>query len=90
MRTAFADAARAYWRVYRETVGDLAWADVLEGWAVRHTLGCLLARVAGRSPLEYLSSDERQRQRRVVTRMMVHPPASVEAMVERFTEDIDG
>ena len=90
MRTAFADAARTYWRVYRETVGDTAWADVIEGWAVRHTLGCLLARVAGRSPLEYLSSDERQRQRRVVTRMMDPPPATVEAMVERFMEDLDG
>ena len=36
--------------------------------AVRHTLGCLLARVAGRSPLEYLDEHERAQQQRRRTR----------------------
>jgi 5-methylthioribose kinase len=36
----------------------------------RHTLACMLARVAGRSPLEYLSEDERQRQREVIVAMI--------------------
>ena len=34
----------------------------MEPRAVRHTLGCLLARVAGRSPLEYLDEPQRARQ----------------------------
>ncbi len=34
-------------------------ATALEPRAVRHTLGCLLARVAGRSPLEYLDEPHR-------------------------------
>jgi len=50
-RSAFAEAARLYWSVYRDEVGFLPWVEGLEQRAVRHTLGCLLARVAGRSPL---------------------------------------
>ena len=46
-RAAFAQAAADYWRLYRETLGDVAWAGGLEERAVRHTLGCLL-RARGR------------------------------------------
>src|SRR5207253_6106542 len=44
----FTQAALLYWRAY-------AGERQLEPRAVRHTLACLLARVAGRSPLEYLN-----------------------------------
>jgi 5-methylthioribose kinase len=46
--------------------------------AVHHTLGCLLARVAGRSTLEYLTPGERARQREVVVRLMQKLPSTVE------------
>jgi 5-methylthioribose kinase len=46
--------------------------------AVHHTLGCLLARVAGRSTLEYLTPEHRTRQREVVIRLMQNPPATIE------------
>jgi 5-methylthioribose kinase len=61
MREGFADAARLYWVTYGEEVEELPWAADIEERAVRHTLGCLLARVAGRSPLEYLDESERAR-----------------------------
>jgi len=48
LRREFAEAALEYWRVYAATLGTLPWAADLEQRAVRHTLGCLLARVAGR------------------------------------------
>ena len=51
---------------------------------VRHTLGCLLARVAGRSPLEYLDTDARARQRAAVVELMRHPPETVGELVEQF------
>jgi hypothetical protein len=41
-----------------------------EPMVVRHSLGCLLARVAGRSPLEYLTQAERARQRKKVVELM--------------------
>ena len=48
-------AAALFWNVYRREIDSLEWAQTLEPRAVRHTLGCLLARVIGKSPLEYLT-----------------------------------
>ena len=50
-----------------------AWAADLETRAVRHTLACLLARVVGRSPLEYLDAAERSRQRECRTAHYASP-----------------
>jgi len=79
-----AEAARVFWRAYRATLGELPWAQDLETFAVRHTLGCLLARIDGRSPLEYLGEGERVRQRAAVLALMTGPPATVDGLVERF------
>lgn len=90
-RSAFAEAARIYWRTYCATVGNAsgtgggnAWVAELEPRAVRHTLGCLLARVAGRSPLEYLSAGERIRQRAAVMSLMQAPPGTVGQLISDF------
>jgi aminoglycoside phosphotransferase (APT) family kinase protein len=84
-RSAFAGAADDYWLTYRRTVGDAPWTGGLEARAVCHTLGCLLARVAGRSPLEYLSEAERARQREAVVALMADPPRTVADLVAAFT-----
>jgi hypothetical protein len=60
------------------------WAADLEGHAVRHTLGCLLARVAGRSLLEYLDEAVRARQRRTVLALMQSPPTHMADLVDEF------
>jgi tRNA A-37 threonylcarbamoyl transferase component Bud32 len=96
-RDAFAAAARQYWQIYTETIGDvfqaypspvqnyLGGADSdLEFRAVRHTLGCLLARVAGRSPLEYLDEASRIRQREAVLALLTNPPGRVAELVNEF------
>jgi 5-methylthioribose kinase len=84
-RQAFASAAETYWRAYQETAGAPAWAADLEENAVRHTLGCLLARVAGRSPLEYLTPAERAQQGELVVDLMRETPRSIADLVRRFT-----
>ena len=84
MREDFADSARFYWATYREVVDELPWAADIEHRAVRHTLGCLLARVAGRSPLEYLDESERARQREAVLALLQYPPESVPGLVVDF------
>ena len=61
--------------------GDRELAKVI----VRHTLGCMLARVAGKSPLEYLTEPQRQRQLEFVVDAMRSPPATVPALVAAFT-----
>jgi len=69
----FIDAARRFWDVYLATsaaAGKGAWDPSIEQMSARHTLGCMLARVAGRSTLEYLNDDERARQEKVVVDAM--------------------
>ena len=86
-RADFRAAAARYWTVYRDTLEAAPWADGLEARAVRQTLGCMLARVAGRSPLEYLDADERRRQRKAVLGLLSDPPATVAALAERITAE---
>ena len=76
-RADFAAAAVDYWTTYRDTLGDVPFAAELEPRAVRHTLGCLLARVRGRSPLEYMDAEERTRQANAVLRLMAAPPSTI-------------
>ncbi|MCX6624194.1 MAG: phosphotransferase, partial [Acidobacteria bacterium] len=78
-RGCFGQEAAAYWDTYR-AAGGLAG----EQESVRHTLGCLLARVHGRSPLEYLTAAEGARQAAVVAGMMEHPPLSMLRMIRQF------
>jgi aminoglycoside phosphotransferase (APT) family kinase protein len=87
-RGTFAAAAKRYWKTYREALGDVDWADDLESRTIRQTLACLLARVAGRSPLEYLSPAEKARQTNVVVNLMSSAPETVELLVETFLEQI--
>ena len=87
-REAFADAARAYWNRYRSIVVSEPWANDFEGRAMRKTLGVLLARVRGRSPLEYLDQTERDRQTAVVIALMADPPATVPALTDAFLDRI--
>lgn len=54
----------------------------------RHALGCLLARVVGRSPLEYLSPAERDRQRQAILRLLDEPPRDVPKLIDSFLREI--
>ena len=84
----FAAAALAYWRVYAEELGKPAWAADLEPRAVRHTLACLLARVVGRSPLEYLDAAERIRQRDAVLHILHAVPVTVADLISQFEKQL--
>lgn len=83
-RALFCGAAQRYWRHYAAAVKGQPWADRLEPYAVRHTLACLLARVDGRSALEYMDAEERMRQRRVVLTLVANPPADMNDLVRQF------
>jgi len=84
-RDDFTKATEIYWRAYRESLGDPDWSRDLEEHAVRNALGCLLARVDGRSPLEYLSREEREHQRDVVLRLMRRTPSSISDLARSFS-----
>ncbi len=74
---------------YAAGIDDCPWRDARDDRGVRHALGCLLARVVGRSPLEYLSPSERDRQRAAVVGLL-RPTPDLDAMVERFTTAVAG
>lgn len=92
LRPQFAAAAQHFWQVYQadsQTPTSAAWQATVESYAIRHTLACLLARVAGRSPLEYLTKPEREHQQAVVVALIQHPPLTMTALVEEFIDRID-
>lgn len=81
-RSPFLDAARKF-------ASGLP-AELIAERGVRHALACLLARVSGRSPLEYLDDAERARQRRVVLRLLSDPPQrNMPELVDRFARQLD-
>ena len=83
-RAGFGRLALIYWQAYREYAGKGFWDEKCEARAVKHTLACLLARVHGRSPLEYLGPGEQKRQRECVLELVKKPPTSIAALVESF------
>jgi len=63
--------------------------DVTGPRGARHTLGCMLARVAGRSPLEYFNDFERDRQRQIIVDLMSAPPMCVMELIDEFAKRLD-
>jgi aminoglycoside phosphotransferase (APT) family kinase protein len=88
LRGEFADAVERYWQRYWNIVRDGDWAANLEPRAARHTLGCMLARVRGRSPLEYLDKDERDRQAAAIVALMRDPPETVVGLASGFVAEL--
>ncbi len=68
-REAFLTMASEYWQEYAANRPEETMTELNDA-AVRHTLACMLARVAGRSPLEYLDEAQRQRQQRIVLELL--------------------
>jgi aminoglycoside phosphotransferase (APT) family kinase protein len=82
-RTAFLRAAEVYWQAYQSAAGEFLLANSFEPRAVRHTIGCLLARVDGRSPLEYLSADEQEHQRTFALSLMENLPDGIATFIDQ-------
>lgn len=80
--------ANIYWHSYCAGTKDSFRDDSCEPRAVRHTLACLLARVNGRSPLEYLDRNKKDRQRRIVLNLMKKPASTVPQLIESFTGEL--
>ena len=87
-RTYLANAAALFWQTYSHQIGSLGW-DAIEPRVVRHTLGCLLARVAGKSPLEYLTTQEAARQKAAVLHLITNPPPTVTDLTAEFIRQIE-
>jgi aminoglycoside phosphotransferase (APT) family kinase protein len=83
-RTRFTEAALRYWAVYWREVHREEWSAGLERRAIGSILACLLARVAGRSQLEYLDGSKRLNQQRVVLELIQTLPVDVPRLITGF------
>lgn len=92
-RFRFFELTRAFWRGYGSTV---TYRPVVElaGRGVGHLGVCLLARVDGTSPVDYLTEDrQREAARRLGRRLLSDPPAGWEdvlALAEQETAPLAG
>jgi 5-methylthioribose kinase len=77
-------AALRFWESYRSAAPALGSLPGLESRAVSHALACLLARVDGRSPLEYLTEIQRREQRNAVLAAIHDPPQTVASLIDRL------
>ena len=87
-RASMANAAAVFWRAYFNEIAALGWNGI-EPRTVRHTLGCLLARVVGKSPLEYLTAHEATRQKDATLQLIANPPTTIEHLIAAFIQKIE-
>lgn len=89
LRGTFIDTAQHYWQTYFKQTGDEPWAGELEYFCVQHTLACLLARVAGKSMLEYLGPDQKKTQQEIILDMIRENHAGMTSAINRFAQLLD-
>ena len=63
--------------------------EIRERRAVKHTIGCFLARVCGLSRLEYLNHAEQTRQRLIGLELVNDSPSTIKDLISRFNEKIN-
>jgi aminoglycoside phosphotransferase (APT) family kinase protein len=83
-RRRFVSAAKLYWRSYLQAAAPFHQSADFESRVVHHTLACLLARVAGRSTLEYFSPNHRRAQQEVVLQLIPDMPRNATELIDRF------
>ena len=70
---------------YLQSVSRVSkFSGIEERW-IKHTLGCLLARVHGRSPLEYLKDSEREAITEKTLECLDQIPSDIHTLIDRIT-----
>lgn len=87
-RDLFLEAAGTFWATYAASAAAAPWFRGVEERSVRHTTACLLARVDGKSPVEYLDAGGRDRQRAAALALMQDPPQHFNALVSTFSAEL--
>lgn len=80
-RQSFKKAAGLYWKTY------VSHFEGMTGWeerCIRHSIGCTLARVAGKSTLEYLDSEDKRRIYMRCMDLIKHTPGSMIQFINQF------
>lgn len=88
-RQALGGAAILFWEHYQFAACDCLTAPSHQARATRHAIGCLLARAAGKSPVDYLDTVQRNRQRVVCLKLLETAPTEVAVLAERFVRELE-
>ena len=83
-REDFFNFCLTYWNAYRHQAKVLMHLKGYELRAIQHTLACLLARVKGKSPLEYLDKNEQEFQLHIVLSLLRNIPVSMDDLIHSF------
>jgi 5-methylthioribose kinase len=79
----FVDLVREFWRTLRKTLADGLFGQGFEALTVKHLGALMLARIDGKSPVEYIQDEEtKDRVRQAATRILVQPPEELEGAIE--------
>tara|TARA_Y100001972_G_scaffold128371_1_gene188799 strand:+ start:4547 stop:5548 length:1002 start_codon:yes stop_codon:yes gene_type:complete len=83
----FIDLALRSWNSYRSifTYDE----DHFERRCIKNLLGCMLARVHGKSPLEYLSLAAQKWQSAMVSTFVEKPPATMFQLIDAYKKSLD-
>ncbi|GJM29488.1 MAG: aminoglycoside phosphotransferase [Cyclobacteriaceae bacterium] len=87
-RNLFFQAALNYWDTYSKAIKEPR--DQLEHMTIKHTLACMLARVCGRSQLEYLNQIQKDQQKQAVLSAMSTFPVTLKALIEKLQNTFKG
>jgi 5-methylthioribose kinase len=86
-RQTFLAATELFVLEYLRLIRGARFGREFQARACRHAVGCLLARVVGRSPFEYLTDPERERQKRTALRFVAKLPQRLPELIQRFEEE---
>lgn len=86
VRQDFLTATQLFTLQYLRYVASSGFGEEFEARACRHTIACLLARIVGRSPLDYLTNQQCEWQKAAALRLMANPPRSLLGLIEQFME----
>ena len=88
--TLYIDAAREFWQALLTGLGlNPRAAGDFERMTLRHLGGLMLARIDGKSPVEYIRADAtKERVRHVAKRILLERPAQIEDVVGLVLEEI--
>jgi aminoglycoside phosphotransferase (APT) family kinase protein len=84
----FIEAAMRFRETYSAALGPVYFDSNLDLMCARHLLACLLARIAGRSPLEYLDEAQRQRQQQFAVDAMKRSGWPLQQIFELFAQKV--
>ncbi len=83
----FVDSALLSWNSYRGIFNYES--DSFEQRCVKHLLGCMMARVHGKSPLEYLAADEQKWQYEAVSTLINEVPDTLTQLFDSYKRKLN-